>query len=249
MPKSSKVAIIACGVLEPEVKHFTRDADHVVERVFLPVGLHENPPLLRQELQRVIDQAEANPEVEVIVLVYGLCGQGVENLRHARCPLVLARAHDCVTLFLGDKDRYADYQKRHPGNYWYNPGWIREKASPGPDREAHLREQFAAKFDEEDVDYLVEMDREALSHYDRATYVGLGVGDTAKDEAYTQTCAACQNWGFERIPGDPTLLKALLNGDWDEQRFLIVPPHHVIRTTGDDSIIRAVPDPAVTNPD
>lgn len=239
MTKVSKVMVVACGVLEPEVRHFTRYAEHVVGRVFLPVGLHENPPLLQQELQRVIDEAEANPEVEVIVLVYGLCGRGVENLCHSRCPLVLARAHDCVTLFLGDKDRYADCQNQHPGNYWYNPGWIREKASPGPEREAHLRRQYAEKFDEEDVEYLLAMDREALSHYDRATYVGLGIGDPQGDEAYTKTCAACQQWGFERIPGDPALLIALLSGDWDEQRFLIVPPHHVIRTTGDDSIIRA----------
>lgn len=249
MTKVSKVAVIACGVLEPEVKHFTRDVDHVVERVFLPVGLHENPPLLQQELQRAIDEAETNPDVEVIVLVYGLCGQGVENLQHARCPLVLARAHDCITLFLGDKDRYADHQKKHPGNYWYNPGWIREMASPGPDRESHLRKQWAGKFDAEDIDYLLEMDREALSHYDRATYVGLDIGDTQKDEAYTQTCAACQNWGFERIPGDPALLKALLHGPWDEERFLIVPPHHVIRTTGDDRIIRAELDPRAATDD
>ena len=236
--------VVSCGVLEPEVRHYAQGAEHIVDMAFLPVGLHENPPLLQQELQRAIDTAEANPQIEVIVLVYGLCGQGVQNLKHPRCPLVLARAHDCVTLFLGDKDRYAEHQKAYPGNYWYQPGWIREKASPGPEREAHLRRQYAEKFDEEDVAYLLEVDREALAHYDRATYVGLGVGDTAADEAYTQTCAACQNWSFARIPGDPALLIALLAGDWDEKRFLIVPPHHVIRTTGDDSIIRAERDPA-----
>ena len=239
MTKISKVMIVACGVLEPEVRHYTRDASHVVDMEFLPIGLHENPPLLQQELQRVIDRAEANPAVETIVLVYGLCGRGVENLRHTRCPLVIARAHDCVTLFLGDKDRYADHQKKHPGNYWYNPGWIRDKASPGPEREAHLRKQYEEKFEEEDVAFLLESDREALAHYDRATYVGLDVGDTAADEDYTKTCAACQGWGFERIPGDPALLMALLHGPWDEERFLIVPPHHVIRMTADDSIIRA----------
>jgi hypothetical protein len=234
--------IVACSVLEPEVKHFSGDASHVVGMEFLPINLHENPPLLQQALQQVIDRAEANPAVEAIVLVYGLCGGGVENLRHHRCPLVLARAHDCMTLFLGDKDRYADHQKEHPGNYWYNPGWIRERSSPGPDREAHLRRQFEGRFDEEDVTFLLESDREALSHYDQATYVGLNVGEPTDDEAYTQACAACQGWGFNRIPGDPALLVALLSGNWDEKRFLIVPPHHRIRITGDDAVIRAEPD-------
>lgn len=241
--------VIACGVLEPEIRQFSENMDHVIGLVFLPIGLHETPALLQRELQRVIDEAEANPAVETIVMVYGLCGQGVENLRHSRCPLVIARAHDCVTLYLGDRSRYADMQREHPDNYWYHPGWIRDKASPGPDRAEHLRQQYAEKFDEEEVDYLLEMDRAALSHYSRATFVDLGVGDVKRDAAYTQTCAACQNWGFERVPGDPALLLALLSGDWDEERFLIVPPHHVIRTTGDDTIIRAepVPDTSASN--
>ena len=50
-------------------------------------------------------------------------------------------------------------------------------------------------------------------------------------------------WGFDKIPGDPALLKALLAGEWDEKRFLIVPPRHVIRLTGDESIMRAEPEP------
>ncbi|MCF7688507.1 MAG: DUF1638 domain-containing protein [Cephaloticoccus sp.] len=242
MAKTSNLTVIACGVLEPEIRHFTQHATHIVETVFLPLGLHENPARLQMELQSVIDRAEANPVVETIVLVYGLCGRGVENLRHDRCPLVIARAHDCVTLFLGDKDRFARYQAENPGAYWYNPGWIRGKASPGPEREAHLRKEYAEKFGEDDVEYLLEVDRGSLSHYTRATYVGLGLGEPEKEVEYTKTCAACMGWGFDRIPGDPALLQALLTGDWDEKRFLIVPPHHVIRLTGDESIIRAEPE-------
>ncbi len=249
MAKTSKVAVISCGVLEPEVRHFTRDAAHVVEAIFLPVGLHNNPPVLQRELQAAINRAESNPAVEAIVLVYGLCGRGVENLRHDRCPLVIARAHDCMTLFLGDKDRYTAEQERMPGTYWYNPGWIREGGSPGPDREAHLRKDYGEKFDEDDVEFLLQSDRESLAHYDRAVYVGLEVGDAEADVAYTKTCAACQGWGFDRIPGDPALLKALLAGEWDAHRFLIVPPGHVIRLTADDSIIRAEPESPVASPE
>jgi hypothetical protein len=242
MAKKSKIAVIACAVLEPEVRHFTADADHLTALEFLPMGLHENPALLQQELQLRIDRAEADPATEVIVLVYGLCGRGVENLRHERCPIVIARAHDCVTLFLGDKDRYATYQKENVGTYWYNPGWIRGKASPGPEREAHLRSQYEQDYDEEDVEFLLETDRAALAHYKKAAYVGLGLGDADGEANYTKTCAACQGWGFDRIPGDPKLLQDLLTGPWDAQRFLIVPPRHVIRLTADDDIIKAVPE-------
>lgn len=246
MPKTSKTAVVACAVLEPEVRQFTRDMPHIVDLVFLPTGLHETPKILRRELQLAIDRAEANPEVEVIVLVYGLCGGGVEQLRHQRCPLVITRAHDCVTLFLGDKDKYAAYQQENPANYWYNPGWIRARSSPGPEREAHLRREYAGKYDEEEVEFLLETDKATLAHYDQATYVGLGLGEAEKEAEYTKACAACLGWSFRKLPGDPELLRTLLAGGWDERRFLIVPPRHVIRLTGDETIMRSEPEPTAS---
>lgn len=242
MSTLSNIAVIACGVIEPEVRHFANGGMHIREMVFLPQGLHDDPVRMRRELQAEIDRAEARPEVAAIVLVYGLCSRGIENLRHERCPLVLARAHDCVTLFLGDKDRYAAYQQANPGTYWYNPGWIRGRASPGPEREARLRREYAEKFDADDVDYLLETDRAGFAHYNRAAYVGLGLGDPAREAEYTRSCAACLGWGFDRVVGDPALLRALLFCEWDEKRFLVVPPRHSIRLTADADIIRAVPD-------
>ena len=236
-------SVIACGVLEPEVRHYARNCPHIRELVFLPQGLHDDPARMQRELQAAINRAEANPAIEAVVLVYGLCSRGVENLRHDRCPLVIARAHDCVTLFLGDKDRYAARQREQPGTYWFNPGWIRGGASPGPEREARLRREYAAKFGEDDVEYLLETDRAGFAHYNQAAYVGLGLGDPQKEAEYTRTCAACHGWGFDQVPGDPALLQALLQGDWDEKRFLVVPPRHVIRLTADDTIIRAEPEP------
>ncbi|MFI5356907.1 MAG: DUF1638 domain-containing protein [Opitutales bacterium] len=242
MSISSNIAVIACGVIEPEVRHFSAGSTRIRDLVFLPQGLHSTPVLMERELQAAINRAEADPAVATIVLVYGLCSKGVENLRHPRCPLVMARAHDCVTLFLGDKDRYAAIQRDNPGTYWYNPGWIRGHASPGPEREARLRREYIEKFGEDEVDFLLETDRAGLAHYNRAVYVGLELGEAEREVDYTRTCAACYGWGFDRVPGDPRLLQALLQGDWDEKRFLVVPPRHVIRLTADDSIMRAEPE-------
>ena len=38
--------------------------------------------------------------------------------------LVVPRAHDCITLFLGSKERYLDYFQTHPGVYFKTSGWI-----------------------------------------------------------------------------------------------------------------------------
>jgi hypothetical protein len=239
------LSVIACNVLEDEVRHLAAGLSHIREFVFMPQGLHNEPVRLQRELQAAVDRAEADPAVDAIALVYGLCSRGVENLRHARCPIVIARAHDCVTLFLGSKDRYAQYLKDHPGTYWYSPGWIKSHTPPGPDRTAKLRRDYTEKFGPDDVDYLMEMEDHWIANYDRAAYVGLGIGETQKDMDYTKHCAACLGWNYDQVQGDPSLLRALLAGEWDARRFLVVPPGHVIRLTADDDIIRSEPQSAV----
>lgn len=236
------LSVIACNVLEAEVRHLAADLPHIRELFFMPQGLHNEPVRLQRELQAAVNRAEADAGVDAIALVYGLCSRGVENLRHERCPIVIARAHDCVTLFLGDKDRYATYLREHPGTYWYSPGWIKSHAPPGPDRTARLRQEYTKKFDSDEVDYLMKMEQHWIAKYDRAAYVGLGIGESQKDKDYTKNCAACLGWDYDQVKGDPALLRALLAGDWDEQRFLVVPPRHVIRLTADDRIIRAEPE-------
>lgn len=240
---SSMLAVIACNVLEDEVRHLAAGQRHIHSLAFMPQGLHNEPARLQRELQGAVARAEADPAVDAIALVYGLCSRGVENLEHDRCPIVIARAHDCVTLFLGDKDRYAAYLREHPGTYWYSPGWIKSHAPPGPDRTEKLRREYAAKFEPDEVEYLMEMEAHWIANYDRAAYVGLGIGETQGDVDYTKRCAACLGWNFDQVKGDPALLRALLAGEWDERRFLVVPPRHVIRLTADESIIRAEPAP------
>ncbi len=239
------LAVIACDVLEDEVRHLAAGLCHVGSLIFMPQGLHNEPVRLQRELQAAVARAEADPSVDAIALVYGLCSRGVENLRLERCPLVIARAHDCVTLFLGDKDRYAAYLREHPGTYWYSPGWIKSHAPPGPERTEKLRREFAEKFDAEEVEYLMEMEAHWIANYNRAAYVGLGIGETQKDRDYTKRCAACLGWDYDQVHGDPSLLRALLAREWDERRFLVVPPRHVIRLTADDSIVRAEPESSV----
>ena len=109
----------------------------------LEQGLHNEPQRLQRELQEAIDRVEADhPEAQVIVLGYGLCSRGTEGLYTRRCRLVAARAHDCITLLLGDKQRYAQYVKDNPGTYWYSPGWNRHGKPPGKERYERIYKQY-----------------------------------------------------------------------------------------------------------
>jgi hypothetical protein len=238
---TSPIAVITCAVLEDEVRHLAKDQPGVVHIHVLEQGLHNEPPRLRDRLQQAVALVESTTNAEAIVLGYGLCSRGIEGVRATRCKLVVARAHDCITLLLGDKNRYAQYVKDNPGTYWYSPGWNRCHIAPGPERYQKLLEQYTEKYGEEDAAFLMESEQQWFKSYNRATYVDLGVGVTDADLQYTRRCADWLGWQFDRQHGDPQLLRALLAGDWDPASFLVLPPGQTVRMTADDNIIEAGP--------
>lgn len=235
------VAVVACRVLEAEIAALSSGATHIVRREFFEMGLHDQPAVLRDRLAGAIARAEAEPAVETVVLVYGLCGLALVDLGPRRCRLVVPRAHDCLTLFLGSKERYAEAMRREPGLYWYSPGWNRGQRVPGPEREAKLRAEYTARFGAEEAEALLEMERETLAHHTCAAYTDLRLPGGGEQLAYARRCAASLGWRFEHQPGDASLLRDLLHGPWDAGRFLVVAPGERIAHSSDAAIVKVVP--------
>ena len=238
-PAEPDLAVITCAVLEDEIGHFAARSPRVRRVEMLEQGLHNEPDRLRVELQRAVDAVEADPRIGAIVLGYGLCSRGVEGVTTRRCRLVVARAHDCITLLLGSKQRYADYVARHPGTYWYSPGWNRHHLPPGPERYERYYEQYRRKYGEDNAQFLMEAEQQWFTTYSRATYVDLTVGATDEDVAYTRRCADWLKWEFDRVAGDPALIEALLGGEWDADRFCVLQPGQTVRMTADERVIEA----------
>lgn len=235
-----RVALITCDVLRDEFAALTATRPHVVHVELMQQGLHNTPQILQQTLRDTVRALEQKINCAAIVLGYGLCSRGIENVSTQRALLVVPRAHDCITLLLGSKERYARYVAEHPGCYWYSPGWNRCHTPPGPERYEKLREQYAQKYDPDDVDFLMENEQHWFKAYNRATYVDIGIGATPQDIAYTQRCAQWLGWDFDRQQGDPALLCELLDGPWHAERFLVLQPGQTATMTADESVIRAI---------
>jgi hypothetical protein len=103
---------------------------HIVDVELLRLGLHDEPAYLRDQLQTRID-ASTGQGYDAIVLAYGLCGLATAGLMARDIPLVMPRAHDCITLFLGDRARYKDQFENNPGTYWYALDYIERKDGSG----------------------------------------------------------------------------------------------------------------------
>jgi hypothetical protein len=235
-----RIALLACEVFAGEIAMVEAEAGaRIVRRGMFEIGLHDRPDILRATLQEAVDTMDACEGIDAVVLAYGLCGLGTAGLRAGSHPLVIPRAHDCITVFLGSKERYARRQAECPGCYYYTPGWNRARRVPGPEREAALRADFAARFDPEDVDFLMENEKAVWASYHTSTYIRGGTTEDEIESEYTRCCASALGWKFEEIAGDTRLLHDLLRGPWDDARFQIVPPGQVLGHSPDDAIMKS----------
>ncbi len=227
--------LIVCDVFREEVEAMGDVPEFgVVE--WLPMGLHDRPAELRMRLQELIETVSELEGMRHVLLFYGLCGGGLDGLRAGRYPLVVPRSPDCIALLLGSRERHMAIQREVAGTYFYAPGWIRERRVPGVDRERWVREQYAGKFDNEMMEELVEADRDAFKHYERAYFIRTAARGEAED--YCKRCAAHLGWKFEAEDGDVGWMRDFLHGRWDRDRFVVVPPGGVLLNAGTEEVFK-----------
>ena len=229
--------VIACHVLWRELCHFASLSPHVFTFNFVKQGLHNTPELLKVQLQTAVD--EAPEECDAVLLGYGLCSNGAAGVVARSKPLVIPRAHDCITFFLGSKERYREYFDAHPGTYWYTPGWIECSLQPGLERYNFLRRDYVEKYGEDNADYLMEMEQGWMKEYSNAAYIDLGFSDTVRFKEYTRECAQWLGWKTDELQGDSRMIQAFVGGEWDSDRFLIVEPGQTIVASHDAMVIKA----------
>lgn len=232
-----RLALLSCSVFDGELALLSPHTPRPVVHQRLEMGLHDSPDTLRDTLQAAIDGLEPRAgELDAIVLLYGVCGRGTDGLQARSLPLVIARAHDCITHFLGCRHLHASRQVAYPDSYYYTPGWNAARRVPGPERLESLRRDLASRFAPEDVDFLLESERAQWAAHGRAVFIDQGTPDAATEAAYTRRCADWLGWDFEHLKGDLSLLLALLSGHWDEERFQRVAPGETLRFRADNRI-------------
>jgi N-methylhydantoinase A/oxoprolinase/acetone carboxylase beta subunit len=253
MGKKLRLQVIGCGVFEEELRALAARSANDLDVRLLDAGLHSAPERLRLEAQQAVDEAARKGGYDAVCLAYGLCGRGTTGLVARDVPLVIPRAHDCIALFLGSARAYAEQFALHPGTFYFTTGWYNKKAHPEQTRMAaarrfdpavhpHFRE-FSDRYGEENARYIIEFLESWRRNYSRAALVDHGFA-TPEHVRTTQAVAEAAGWKYERIEGSLELLRALVEGDWAEDRFLVVPAGHVVVATNDARLLACVPAPA-----
>jgi len=217
---------------------------NIVDIKFMPKGLHDiGESKMYEKLQQEINAVDNN-KYDAILLCYGLCNNGVRNL-NAKIPIVIPRAHDCITLLLGSKNRYREYFDGNPGTFFKSSGWIERDVNPG-DTEGNVisqlgidksYEDYVELYGEENADFIAEMLGSWTVNYQKLTYIDTGTGNVELDKKISREVAESNNWIYEEVEGDTRLISQLLNGEWEPEDFLVVPPDSKIMPSNDDSIV------------
>lgn len=231
-----KLHLVACHVLWREFCWLAAESENVFTFCFLRQGLHDTPDKLRVEVQRAVDAAEA--DCEAVLLGYGLCSRGLDGVTARGKPLIVVRAHDCLTLLLGSKERYREYFDAHPGTYWYSPGWVDSAGVPHEDGSAKKRAEYVEKYGEENADYLLEVETGWMKRYSTIAYVDFGFWGTTRYKEFAKQLAARRGLEYDELQGEPRLMRDFLAGNWDAARFLVVRPGERIAAAPDERDVR-----------
>jgi len=243
-----RLKIIACKVLFRELSLVAANSQNFTDVTYIRQGFHDTPEVLQKILQHEIDKIDAGEDTytckpnmdedfDAVLLGYALCSNGIAGLSSKKYKIVVPRGHDCITMFLGSKEKYRKYFDSHKCVYWYSAGWIENTPMPGEKRYNNIRSQYIEKYGEENADYLMEMEQGWFKEYNWCTFIDWPELNNSSYKAFTRRCADFLNWNYDEITGDSTLLRDFIEGNWDDERFLIVPPGKTIEPTFDKKII------------
>ena len=244
-----RIYILGCRVLTRELSALIAGSKNDIDLAWMPQGMHDTPVILHnqlesalEELYRQIDKKMQKRVPDYIVLGYGLCSKSIVGLKAEKIPLVAPRTEDCIGLFLGSQERYLDYFTRYQGTYWLNSRWVEDCPDIDDDFEDRLREEYMEQYEDEDtVDYLMDMHRESLRNYQYVGYIGTDTFDDTREKEQAKKFAARNSLQFLEKEGNNCILQKMVNADFDEKNFLIVPPGYKIEYTNGPERIIAVP--------
>jgi hypothetical protein len=239
---------LTCEALARSLYSAAADSSNTISIRLFRQGLHNTPKNLRAVLQDEINAVEAE-KYDAVLLAYGICGTATFGLTSDHTQLVIPRAHDCITLYLGSHQRYQEEFNRHPGTYWYSVDYIERNddgasvalGAAGIEEQENQYEEYVRKYGVENADLLMETMRGWMQHYSRAVFIDTGLGENEPYEKVAREKAENEGWVFERLQGNRRLVEMLVRGDWNEDEFLVVPPGHTIQQSVQDGLLKSVP--------
>ncbi len=249
--QGKRFKFIGCEIIYREACLLAARSRNVIELEFLRKGLHDlETAAMVAELQQAVDRADADCDCEAILLGYARCNDGTVGLRARTKPLVVPKAHDCITFFFGSRGAYKEHFDSCPGTYYLTTGWLErgdssdENSMPAYSKRSVMAklgltdsyEQMVAKHGKDNADYILETLGDWRKHYSKCLFLSMGVCDEQPFIEQARRRAQSNNWTFQCRDGDLSLLEKLFSGQWDDD-FVVAAPGEAITARNDDDVL------------
>ena len=217
--KDIPVVIIACQVFQHLIEKRLPPglADSIT---YLDYGLHQIPRNLTTHLQELIDGIE---QPSLVVLGYGLCGNGLNGVRAGKHILLVPRTDDCIAILLGSYQAYRQEFDSVPGTYYLSKGWLESGSNPLSEYQVYLE-----RYGPEQTEWLMDTQ---YKNYKRLAFVAHNQEDLDAYRPQAEEVARfCQRWGmrYEEILGSEDYIIRLVEVaaalDQAGDDFVVVPP-------------------------
>ncbi|MCL5072433.1 MAG: DUF1638 domain-containing protein [Actinobacteria bacterium] len=239
------IAII-CDVMKSDFMEIAEKKSlNNMDFIFMEQQLHNTPDLMRKKLQEEIDKIDSGREYGRIILGYGLCSNGVMNLVSKNHEIVIPKVDDCISLFLGSKERYIEEFRKDPATYYLCKGWIEFGGDPYrgyllwtgrenkiPHEWLRGRKRYGLKkYDETMARFLV---TEMLKNYKRI----LLINNNDLNEQHRKFVSDMiiflnevleREITLEEVEGSLKFIEKLIRCDFDEKNFLNIKPGEKIK--------------------
>ena len=240
-----KLKFIGCEIIYREACLLAARSPCAVDVQFLRKGLHgvETGEMLAT-VQSAVDQVPDG--YEAVILGYARCSDGVVGLTARQVPVVVPRAHDCITFFFGGRRAYGEYFDAHPGTYYRSTGWLERGSGDEAERGemagrlglSRSYEELVEKYGKDNADYIAQTMGRWVENYDNLCYLEMGVCDERPFVEAARAEAAGRGWNFDHREGDWTLLEKLFFGRWDDD-FVVLRPGEKLIARNDERVLDA----------
>ena len=245
-----RVKLICCDVFLRITSALVAASPHTIDVEYVPMLAHNNPDKLRAELQARINATLCKGDstarnYDLLLLLYGLCGNAAVGLT-SPIKMIIPRVHDCCTMFMGSRERFLQEFGNNLSMRWCSSGYYErsyiDKEGEGKRFTSGEALSFtsdcgfshvfltnpeylalAEQYGEDNAQYIwqtlhpeIETPEAAYIRIDGHEVPGYEDGFKRQVEAQGKTMRV--------LKGSTAYLKAMINGPWDNTRFLTVDP-------------------------
>lgn len=214
-----KTLLIACDTLKEEIEKLMDNMESKLDVQWIKGGYHVSPEKLREQLQIEINKYDGI--YEELILAYGFCGGGIENLVAKSSTLIIPRVEDCISLLLGGDCERSQINNRDKALF-LTKGWIRTINDMEGLNIKSIKKKYGSKLAKE-------LYKEICNGYCNIDIINTGAFSMSEIDEDLSEIQEALELPYKKIKCSFNIMEKMLKRNWNENFVIKTPGQKVER--------------------